>query len=384
MKFDYGVNSFDKEKTSIISRITDRILEEGLIEYQEKKEIDEKKIEELIDEILNEKIEVEKDFYEYIKFNNDLLKLALKKENDFPEQTISQEHLRENYYTGDEDLYIKYDNEKIHYKVLYRSAGKAKEGSVMALRFDLNKKEEDQLYGKAKKFLRMGLDFKDEDSHIVEIGAYQSLIASTSVGKIQINPENILIIKDVDIHFDRNVVSIMSLLEDKKLIRNRDSKDDIHEKMINTLWDGQALIDRTVFDTSYFFSDDEDLNGYILLREHFCKMAAFCTDIKLFFKDYFGEENYDTAVVKDMFGIKHKVKDIELITTNNAMKWLKFCENSKEGKRKAYKYWCKKVSENGNMFGIVKTAHKSKQGNFQRMSYQMVNSLSNKNVLSQD
>ena len=36
--------------------------------------------------------------------------------------------------------------------------------------------------------------------------------------------------------------------------------------------------------------------------------------IKLFFKDYFGD-NYETAVVKDMFGVKHNVKDIELITT---------------------------------------------------------------------
>ena len=82
--------------------------------------------------------------------------------------------------------------------------------------------------------------------------------------------------------------------------------------------------------------------------------------------DYFGERYY-TATVEDMFGNKHYVKDIELITTDNAMKWLKFDIS--------YEYWCEKVYENNCMFGIVKTAHPSKLGNVQRMSYQMVNSL---------
>ena len=126
----------------------------------------------------------------------------------------------------------------------------------------------------------------------------------------------------------------------------------------NTLFDGQALIDSSIF--------PDWGNGYILLRHHFCKMAAFCTDIQLFFQDYFGE-SYPYATVKDMFGNEHFVKDIELITTDNAMKWLKF--------DKSYDYWCEKVCENHCMFGIVKTAHESKLGEVQRMSYQMVNSL---------
>ena len=61
------------------------------------------------------------------------------------------------------------------------------------------------------------------------------------------------------------------------------------------------------------------------------------------------------------------VKDIRLITTDNAMKWLKFDVS--------YDYWCDKVRENGCMFGIVKTAHQSKLGEVQRMSYQMINAL---------
>ena len=68
-----------------------------------------------------------------------------------------------------------------------------------------------------------------------------------------------------------------------------------------------------------------------------------------------------------MWGNEHYVKDIEFITTDNAMKWVKYDVS--------YEYWCNKVYENDCMFGIVKTAHPSKLGNVQRMSYQMVNSL---------
>lgn len=69
-----------------------------------------------------------------------------------------------------------------------------------------------------------------------------------------------------------------------------------------------------------------------------------------------------------MFGKRHKVKDIEVITTDNAMKWLKFDVS--------YKDWCGWVKQSKNMFGVVKTAHASKLGDVQKMSYQMVNSLS--------
>ena len=65
---------------------------------------------------------------------------------------------------------------------------------------------------------------------------------------------------------------------------------------------------------------------------------------KKFFKDYF-KENYDTATITDMFGYTHYVKDIELITTDNAMKWIKF--------NKTYEYWCEWVEDNDCMFGIV-------------------------------
>lgn len=235
--------------------------------------------------------------------------------------------------------------ETIHYKMLYRSTGKAKKGSCMFIC--------DRLYKKAIKFLYMGIKLPKKNSPIVEIGAYAPLISSAIVGKVKINPKNILILKDVDRYFDTKVVAV-------KTDKNRQcyAEHIDNYKLKNTLFDGQALIDSSIF--------PEWGNGYVLLRHHFCKMAAFSTNIQQFFKDYFGDDYY-SATVKDMFGNKHYVKDIELITTDNAMKWLKFDIS--------YEYWCEKVYENNCMFGIVKTAHESKFGKVQRMSYQMVNCL---------
>lgn len=235
--------------------------------------------------------------------------------------------------------------EVIHYKMLYRSTGKAKKGSCMFIK--------DKLYNKASNYLRMGIKLPKKNADIVGINAYSPLVSSGIVGKIKINPKNILVLKDVDRFFNTKVVSIETD-KDKHCIAK--TIDDY--KLKNTLFDGQALIDSSIF--------PDWGNGYILLRHHFCKMAAFCSNIQLFFRDYFGEEYY-TATVRDMWGNEHYVKDIELITTDNAMKWIKYDVS--------YDYWCNKVYENDCMFGVVKTAHPSKLGNVQRMSYQMVNSL---------
>lgn len=248
------------------------------------------------------------------------------------------------YTTHDKNGNIKHQ-ETIHYKMLYRSTGKAKLGSCMFI--------SDRLYDIAHDFLYMGIKLPEHNAPIVEASAYISLVASSVVDRIYINPRNILILDDVDSLFLTNVVSIN--IDNDKHCYAKNIKD---YKVKNTLFDGQALIDKSIFPSWG--------NGYILLRHHMCKTAAFKTDIQLFFKDYFGDD-YDNAKVTDMFGNQHYVKDIKMITTNNAMKWLKFGIS--------YEYWCDRVAMNGNMFGIVKTAHKSKFGDVQRMSYQMINSL---------
>ena len=135
-----------------------------------------------------------------------LYQQALQNEEKYSKKT--KEELRIEYYTNGVDIkYPKYnkktkewDEEVIHYVMLYRSPGKAKKGSCMFIRKGL--------YNKAHKFLTMGIKIPKKNSPIVEIGAYQSLITSSIEGKVTIPPENILVLKDVDSFFNTNVISI--------------------------------------------------------------------------------------------------------------------------------------------------------------------------------
>ena len=319
INFDFGAKSY----AETLKRV------EHSIEMEESQNNDPDRLAKLHD--LKERVELNKDLY----------------------QKKSKEAIREEFYRNGVDVTYTTTNkqgevikaEKIHYRMLYRSTGKAKAGSCMFI--------SDRLYKKAHNFLYMGIKLPKNNAPIVEASAYVSLVASSVVDRICINPKNILILEDVDSFFRTNVVSVETNQDKEcfaKTIKNYQVK--------NTLFDGQALIDKSIFPSWG--------NGYILLRHHMCKTAAFKADIKAFFKDYFGEE-YNQATVVDMFGNEHYAKDIQMITTDNAMKWLKFDIS--------YEYWCERVNMNGNMFGIVKTAHKSKFGEVQRMSYQMINSL---------
>ena len=324
IEFNYGSRSFDEEMKHINKLIKEAEAEESLSAEEKEAKL--------------------------VKLNQ-ILDFTVQNEDKFDKKSAQQ--IRDIFYTQGVDVkYIKRNKqgditkeEIIHYKMLYRTPGKAKKGSCMFIN--------EKLYDIARDFLYMGIELPQENSPIVEMGAYSSLITSSIVGRIKINPKNILILEDVDSFFETNVISVETDVDkhckavpiDKYMLKN-------------TLFDGQALIDSSIF--------PEWADGYILLRHHLCKMASFCTNIQAFFKDYYGDKYY-TATVKDMFGNEHYVKDIELITTDNAMKWLKFDVS--------YDYWCNKVYENNCMFGIVKTAHKSKLGEVQRMSYQMINAL---------
>lgn len=286
-----------------------------------------------------------------IQFEYDLQHRADAQKEKYVKKTSDQIRL-EWYRDGVSIKYNTYNKsgkiiktETIHYKMLYRTAGKAKKGSCMFIR--------DKLYDKAHNFLTMGIDLSFEHAPIVEMGAYSSLITSNIVDRIQIKPEQILVIDDIDSFFITNVVSIETDKHRRCHVIHKDNY-----KLKNTMFDGQALIDSSIF--------PDWGNGYILLRHHMCKMAAFNSNIQLFFKDYYGKD-YETATIIDRFGNKRLAKDIKLITTENAMKWLTFGVS--------YDYWLKWLKKNDYMFGIVKTAHESKFGKVQRMSYQMVNAL---------
>ena len=324
IEFDYGVRSYEEEVKHLNNSIAKVKKDEKILDVDK---------EEIIQRIC---------FY---KNRADINKDKYKK--------TSKEDIRTNFYKNGVTITYNSYNKKgeiikeeiIRYKMLYRTTGKAKKGSCMFIN--------EKLYDIARRFLYMGIELPYENSPIVEMGAYSSLITSSIVGKVQILPEQILVLNDVDSFFTTKVISVETdAYKHCKAVPMEDYK------VKNTLFDGQALIDSSIF--------PDWGEGYILLRHHLCKMAAFHSNIQKFMQEYFGDE-YDNATVKDMFGNDIRVKDIKLITTDNAMKWLKFDVT--------YDYWCDYVRANNSMFGVVKTAHQSKLGEVQRMSYQMINAL---------
>ena len=324
--FKYGSRTYEEEVAHLNKRIKS---------YEKDKKISEEQKQQKIEYLnsLKEKAKENKD--KFIRYTKDQLRIL--------------------YYTQGVDIYYNVynkkgkitDTQKIHYKMLYRSTGKAKTGSCMFIR--------EELYNVARDYLYMGIQLPKENAPIVEVGAYSSLVASSIVGKVKIDPKDVLILKDVESSFWGSAISIE--LDDKGHCQAV-KKDNY--KLGNVLFDGQALIDHSLFPTWG--------NGYILLRQHMFKAAAFDCYLQQWFKDYYGDE-YKNAVIKDMWGNEHKVTDIKMVTTDNAIKWIKF-----DGV--TYEYWCERVKQdNDNWFGIVKTAHPSKLGDVQYQSYQMVNAL---------
>ena len=300
----------------------------------------------------SEKLSDERKTYLIEKYN-EILKTVHKNKDKYVKRNAQK--IREDFYENGVDIYYNSYHEgeapeRIHYKMLYRTPGKGKKGSCMFIR--------EELYDIAREYLYMGIKLPEENAPIVEIGAYSSLVTSTIVGTVEIDPRRILVLKDVDSFFNTNVVSV-EVDENKQCV----AKHIDNYTLKNTLFDGQALIDLSIF--------PEWGNGYILLRQHFTKCAAFATDIQLFFRDYFGDK-YETAELTDMWGNKILAKNVLLITTDNAIKWNKFDVS--------FDYWCEWVNKGHNLFGIVKTAHPSKYGDKQRMSYQMINALDINNM----
>jgi hypothetical protein len=153
------------------------------------------------------------------------------------------------------------------------------------------------------------------------------------------------------------MASITEMNEDGRLIVNEREIEHSQD-----LWDGQSLLDTSIFGDKY-----KD-KGMLLLRNHFFKSACFNTNIQ----KYFSDNNIDEVV--DMFGRKIKASNIKLITTPNSVKALKFSYKlgkNKNADRKMFDYWLQKIVD----FGIVKYEKPSRFGSYNRTSYQMVNSL---------
>ena len=263
------------------------------------------------------------------------------------------------------------ERDSIHYKMLMRSTGKAKQGECVFIR--------DNLFHKAINFLTMGLyDLMDKQSQedpekvfrLVELSAYQTLTTATAVGYIPIPFENILIIEDAETYTDKMNAEIVSLenvvyqgksefvldfespnletiinkkgytFDEEKakgnecLVLIEKSKDALKENRIrvNGKYPGyqttpeeivrkECRVDRVtdaeiknvlwdgmgLIDESIF---PEDMNGFIYCRSHFFKSCLFRGNIQDFFRDYCTEHgiDYDDYTVEKVDMFHRKLK----------------------------------------------------------------------------
>lgn len=284
--------------------------------------------------------------------------------DDEHKDEISTSELRKIYYeNGCEITYNTYNkktgdiisSKTIKYRMLYRTPGKAKVGSCVFIN--------EKLLKIARKYLTMNLykNLPDEGAKIVEMSAYSTLITASAVNYIHISLNNILIVEDKKVATELPALAVK--VDDEKycFVQEYDKY-----PIENTLWDGMGLIDESIF--------PEGMEGFIYCRSHFFKSCLFRGNIQQYFKEYYKTE-YENATVKDMFGNVIKVSDIKVIVTDNSIKWLKFKDLMGDTLKKAYEYYKKFMVKDGELFAIVKSAHKSKYGNLQRSSYQINNSL---------
>ena len=345
LDFDFGTRSYEDEHKRIeqLYKNSDGELKERLKYTLEKVEnnkdlYDEKKREQIRDKFYNEGVDV-------------------------------------TYKTKNKDGSIK-SEETIHYEMLFRTSAKAKLGQVIFIN--------SELYEVAYEWLTIGLGklMTDDNAKIVEMSAYAPLTTSTIVGTKYIPVEDILILRDQDSFFKTmaNIVRAEDYVDSKGRICKKCVVDKKVTEVKNTLWDGMGLIEADYFKDCRNAYNPEwtvKINGMALMRHHLFKMCGFKSHIQLFFKDWCEKtgNDYETYQVQDMFGHWHYLKDIKIITTDNAIKWKKFKDLMGGSMESAYEYWCKKVNEDGSVFGIVKTDHHSKLGEYQQLSYQMVNTL---------
>ena len=248
--------------------------------------------------------------------------------------------LRQKLYTDGFNLLI--NGKTIHYKRYKRSCGSARLGKALFI--------QEKYYDEMMKWSLCGIDVTNRKIDLASLESYVALSLSSIESTIKIKPNEILLINDYESTFTDDCIVCKE--ENGQLITSEEKAE-----IVNSIWDGQSLLDSSKFTGTY------KGKSMLLLRNRFFKSNCINTNIKLYMKERF-KEDYDTAVIKDMHGNDIRVKNIKLITTPNSIKYLKFND---------YQVWLNNLID----FGIVKTDQPSHEenGTMTRLNYQIINTL---------
>lgn len=240
------------------------------------------------------------------------------------------------------------------YVYFMRSTSKSRGGNMLFVK-------EEYFYDLLIKWARLGIIFlKDQTIDVAGIKSYESLVLSGICGKLEIKPEEILLINDYESIF-KEKASVTRLDEDYRL----SVKDEVIEYH-NSIWDGQSLMDSSKYNEFIEFEGirkEHSLNGksFVLLRNLWFKSAAFSFGIQRYFADH----NVTIEDVKKHgWTIAEDIKQIKLITTPNSLKILKikeivedkYVDNSDGQIQSMFEYWLDHIRENA-YFGVVKSEH---------------------------
>ena len=187
----------------------------------------------------------------------------------------------------------------LHYVRYKRSSGSSRVGKCLFV-YDL-------LAPAMQKWDKCGLKVNKGDK--IDLAAYEAYISlpmSSIIDTIEILPQNILVIDDYDSIFEDDVIAVES--KDNRLVSSQKKA-----TIINSIWDGQSLMDISLF---VKYAD----KGMLLLRNRFFKTCAFNTNIQQFFRDN------NITDISQLHGktLATDISQIKFITTPNSVKYLKF------------------------------------------------------------
>ena len=265
-------------------------------------------------------------------------------EREIPSLTDRKEIRRRLYEEG-------FDCDGVHYVRYKRSAGSSREGHCLFIA--------EPLYADMMEWTACGLH-AEAVQDMASWEAYISLTLSSIEHTVHIPKKAILLLRDAKSSFEDTVVAVES--ENNRLVAE--------EKRVtveNTIWDGEALLDESVFEENGYAK-----KGMMLLRNRFFKTCAFNTKLQKWFADH------GITQLRQLNGYHfgaRSIEDIKLVITESSLKYLKMLGASTDDEVAAgFKQWLDQLDD---MFGVVKTDKKTAHldGKMVRTNYQLINTV---------
>lgn len=252
---------------------------------------------------------------------------------------VKTKQLREYYYENG------FNVDGVYYVRYKRSAGSSREGKCLFI--------DERLYKAMAKWSECGLKAQTD---LASWESYKALSLSSIKGTIDIPLNGILFVPDYKSTFIEEVVSV-------EIIDGKLSAQTKQTEITNDIWDGESLLDESLFVGSYA---DKHM---LLLRNKFFKSCAFCTKLQKWIRDK--NITLENLKAHGFVTLASNINQIVMVTTPNSLKYLKFAGGLSE---RAIKKWIANVTE---IFGVVKWDKDTRffHGRMVQSSYQLLNTL---------